>query len=618
MCIFVLRKLNMMSRFWMVLVCVLVLTDMRGQGVRLGLPNRELLSSERVVQVLQDSEGFLWYATEGGGLCRDDGCRVLVFRCDAEHPDLLGSNEVSCLAEAAGRYMVVGTSKGACVLDKRDYGIRRLAEVDEKRVDDVVVAADGHWWLTANKRVYEYTGEGVWLKTYAAGDRYLNRLHVDRQGRVWASEWGGGLLQCDGTRFVPAPWPLDVPPTSIEEDAASLMIGTVGKGVVRYHSEDGSVELMEPADSFCMSRMTRDAQGRRMVVDGWGHCFVLSDKEQSSWFEGRILTKHVADSIRGRLNLSARPTGLTTDKAGDLWFSTGKDVRRMKQGKETVVLPDTRDVSAMAFTSDGTLWLATIYGTVMSYREGKLSTDEYASNEFSDAIIHLEADGAGRLLMVSDRYIRIYDTVHRTLRQQSREAEGFYRIELMETAPGERWSQPLTDVAEERMPTWVWGMMAVFVLVLVGLMAYIGFLRRQRKRFLALMMKEGETKGEKPTEAVEECPLIVDEWLQRAIAQLEAHLSDDSYTVEQLASDLCMSRMTFYRKIQSATGQKPTEFMRTIRLRRAAELLREGRMSITQITYDTGFASVSYFSRCFRAMYGVSPTQFSKEATATK
>ena len=75
-----------------------------------------------------------------------------------------------------------------------------------------------------------------------------------------------------------------------------------------------------------------------------------------------------------------------------------------------------------------------------------------------------------------------------------------------------------------------------------------------------------------------------------------------------------MSRMTFYRKIQSATGQKPTEFIRTIRLRRAAELLREGRMTVTEVSYATGFSSVSYFSRCFRAMFGTAPTNFSKMA----
>ena len=69
-------------------------------------------------------------------------------------------------------------------------------------------------------------------------------------------------------------------------------------------------------------------------------------------------------------------------------------------------------------------------------------------------------------------------------------------------------------------------------------------------------------------------------------------------------------------KIQSATGQKPTEFMRTIRLRRAAELLREGRQSVTEVSYAAGFSSVSYFSRCFRTMYGVPPTQFGKTTTA--
>ncbi len=91
---------------------------------------------------------------------------------------------------------------------------------------------------------------------------------------------------------------------------------------------------------------------------------------------------------------------------------------------------------------------------------------------------------------------------------------------------------------------------------------------------------------------------------------MEAHLSEESYSVEQLSSDLCMSRMTFYRKIQAATGLKPTEFIRTIRLRRAAELLNEGQLNITEISYETGFTSVSYFSRCFRKMYGIPPKQF--------
>ena len=109
---------------------------------------------------------------------------------------------------------------------------------------------------------------------------------------------------------------------------------------------------------------------------------------------------------------------------------------------------------------------------------------------------------------------------------------------------------------------------------------------------------------------------MADEWLQKAISFVEQNIKDEHYSVEELSSDLCISRMTFYRKIQTATGQKPTEFIRTIRLHHAAELLRKDDLTITEVSYETGFSSVSYFSRCFRAMFGVSPTQYGKTNTA--
>ena len=553
-----------------------VLTGMKGQHfMRLELPNREQLSSERVLQVIQDSEGFLWYATEGGGVCRDDGRQMLVFRSDAEHPDLLGSNDVACLAEAAGRYIIIGTFHGACILDKQDYSIRRLTDVDDKRVDDIIVSRNGHWWMTSNKKIYEYSDEGQLLNIYPGGDKYIFRLREDQQGNLWGMEWEGGMLRLDGGQLVQVTteWP----------------------------------------DNFNFSRVMTDRQGRQLVVDGFGGCYALSNSEQLSWFNGQILTRIMADSIRVAHNLSTRPTALAVSKTGDLWFSTGKDIRQMKNGKEMVVLTDTKDVSAMTFTQDGTLWLSTIFGTVMTYTDGQLTTDDYASNEYGDAVTHLDVDSLGRLLLVCDRYIRLYDPVRHTLRQQSREAEGIYCIELQETASNSRWSQPQDNTIVERMPQWVLWILIVLILILSVLIIYIWFMNRQRKRFVEAMKQEVAA-IEQPvdSEPANEQPAFSNEWLQNAIAQVEAHLSDESYNVEQLASDLCMSRMTFYRRIQSATGQKPTEFMRTIRLRRAAELLREGRLTITEITYDTGFSSVSYFSRCFRAMYGVPPTQFGR------
>ena len=187
-------------------------------------------------------------------------------------------------------------------------------------------------------------------------------------------------------------------------------------------------------------------------------------------------------------------------------------------------------------------------------------------------------------------------------------------------SPSARWSQPAEAVVE-RLPVWVWCLLLALLLLLAVLVAHIRQLHRQRERFLATMkhFPSASEAGGAPASPEEHAerhpadPLPSDgepSWLQQAISQVEAHLSDESYSVEVLASDLCMSRMTFYRKIQTATGQKPTEFIRTIRLRRAAELLREGQLSVTEVTFATGFSSVSYFSRCFRTMFGVPPTHY--------
>ena len=573
----------------------------------LTLPRLEHLSARSVAQVIQDSEGYLWYATEGGGVCRDDGRQITAFRSDAEHPDLLGSNRIACVAEADGRYILIGTYHGAYILDKRDYNICRLTDVDDKRVDDIIVSGNGHWWLTANKKIYEYA-DGNLQHTYPTGNKYICRLHEDLLGGMWASEWDGGLLLLTDGQFKPMPWPVDVAPTIIDDnpDGAGLLVYTFGRGVVHYQPESGTVDFVQRNDSLYTCRVATDRQGRLLVADGRGKCYAV-DSHMDYWSVRADSIQRITKSQLAALSLSVSPAAFARDAQGTLWFSTGKDIRMVTKGKETVVLPDTKDVSAITFSSDGTLWLATIFGTLMTYKDGQLATDEYASDEYGDAIIALQTDSTGRIVILSEHHARLYDPVKHTLRQQNIEKPGFYRIELGETRPYEHWSQPpRKDIAaSEHIPLWMWWLLAVMLVVVSGLLGYVGFLHRQRKRFLEAMKKEPE-----PLQQSETTPALADEWLQQAISHVEKHMDDEHYSIEQLSSDLCMSRMTFYRKIQAATGQTPTEFMRTIRLRRAAELLREGGRTITEISYATGFSSISYFSRCFRTMYGVSPTQF--------
>ena len=105
---------------------------------------------------------------------------------------------------------------------------------------------------------------------------------------------------------------------------------------------------------------------------------------------------------------------------------------------------------------------------------------------------------------------------------------------------------------------------------------------------------------------------VDEEFLKKAVAFVEKNLDNNDYSVELFSDDMCMSRMNLYRKLQSITGQKPTEFIRSIRLKKAARLLTDTDLSIVEISEKVGFATPSYFSKCFKEMFGVLPTQYHK------
>lgn len=81
-----------------------------------------------------------------------------------------------------------------------------------------------------------------------------------------------------------------------------------------------------------------------------------------------------------------------------------------------------------------------------------------------------------------------------------------------------------------------------------------------------------------------------------------------------LPKKIGMSRTKFYNKVKAVTGQTPLEFIQTMRLKRAAVMLRDNKdMSITDISYSLGFASVRHMSRCFKDKFGKSPQTYRRE-----
>ena len=101
-----------------------------------------------------------------------------------------------------------------------------------------------------------------------------------------------------------------------------------------------------------------------------------------------------------------------------------------------------------------------------------------------------------------------------------------------------------------------------------------------------------------------------DDFLTRYIEIVKANISNPELDVSVIYEALGMSRTNFYRKVKTVTGLSPIELIKNIRLEAGAKLLKESDMNISEIAQHIGFSSRSYFARSFKAVYGMSPTEY--------
>ncbi|MGN1239361.1 MAG: helix-turn-helix domain-containing protein [Paludibacteraceae bacterium] len=187
--------------------------------------------------------------------------------------------------------------------------------------------------------------------------------------------------------------------------------------------------------------------------------------------------------------------------------------------------------------------------------------------------------------------------------------KGKYTIELMATDEYGRWGEPVVALTLLRLPAWFetwWAYMLYIVItaLIIGLIIEVMILRRRFQDF-----RRGEEVEVERVTTNKQNQIF----LQKAIETIEKNLDNNEYNMDAFASDMCMSRATLYRRIVTLTAQKPTEFIRTIRLKHAARLIREGNHTLTEIGYMCGFNSTSYFYRCFKVQYGVQPGNYLKK-----
>ena len=118
--------------------------------------------------------------------------------------------------------------------------------------------------------------------------------------------------------------------------------------------------------------------------------------------------------------------------------------------------------------------------------------------------------------------------------------------------------------------------------------------------------------GDGQTLAKEDVCDMDKDFVEKFKALIDVKMGDSNLNVEDLGKDMGLSRVQLYRKIKSLTNYSPNELLRIARLKKAASLLASSDMTVSEIGYEVGFSSPSYFTKCYKEQFGESPTDLLK------
>ncbi len=189
-----------------------------------------------------------------------------------------------------------------------------------------------------------------------------------------------------------------------------------------------------------------------------------------------------------------------------------------------------------------------------------------------------------------------------------------YKLKIQVLDKQGYWTPSTIWTIEIDPPLWFsWWAILLYIITGIGLL-YITYKIWKDRHSLLMKLKEKrnhfliqaqEVKAE-DMEITSEDELF----LKKAVKFVENNLQNADYNVEALSTDMALNRSHFYRRLKAISGQAPTEFIRTIRLRRAAQLLSESGMTISEITFLCGFNSPAFFRKYFKDVYGMTPSEY--------
>lgn len=314
----------MRKSIWLYILVLVLVGPMAFAQFVTFLPNQSKLPVGNVNQVLQDSEGYIWYATNGGGLCRDNGYQIDIFRGYQQGSDTLKSDVVTNIAEDGARHIWIGTIGGLYILDKHDYSIHSITERAFKNTHIRALCSthDGMIWVATGKQYALFNSNLDILRLYTSdnpgdGSKSINRFYEDANHNVWMMECRRGIQRFDKQthKFHPIAWAEAEPLCMIQDTRSNCYwVGTWGGGIVKLTFDKRGLPITE------RQKTNGSQQILSLAIDTpTGDLLAVTMDDIERYATGKSLTlRHNAFHLQPTKKLLSQ---MSKDKQGNIWVA---------------------------------------------------------------------------------------------------------------------------------------------------------------------------------------------------------------------------------------------------------------------------------------------------------
>ncbi len=294
------------------------------------IPQLDQYSSNSVLRVYQDRDGYIWLGTMDG-ICRYDGYRLLVFRTDFNRSHLLSNNQISSITED-DHYIWIGTEEGINLLDKKTYIITPFAdkEIQSKAIKSILIDTDKSIWIGTDRYLYHYTQDQRLIKRF---DDFpgitINQIYQDSYENIWILGWGPGLFKYDKENSTLIKYPklgtTNSPFRMFQDSNKQYWICTWGDGLYSFRPNKNEDEM------YVLQNVnnTEDNQPQKTFFSitqdhHLGYIWVMSFSGvhafKSSGTSNPVLEEvNISSLFKESNNIFSE---LVTDRKGNIWIGT--------------------------------------------------------------------------------------------------------------------------------------------------------------------------------------------------------------------------------------------------------------------------------------------------------